>query len=252
MIKGLVSVITPCYNGEKYIRETIDSVLKQNYKSWEMIIIDDGSTDNSRQIVKKYCELDKRIHLIEQKNSGSAAARNHGIREALGQYIALLDSDDVWYPNFLSEQIKFIKKKNSICVYSSYDKIGENSEIIHKPTIAKKQISINDMRKTNYVGCLTGLYDCSKYGKVYLHEELNSIRDDYAFWYDIVCLDGKAYGNLKILAKYRVLKSSTTGNKMKLIKYQYLFYKNYLGENFFASLFYTLKWGVSGIRKFYF
>ena len=95
MKQGLVSIITPCYNGSKYIRETIESVLAQTYPDWEIYIIDDGSKDNSAEIAEEYEKKDGRIHLIRQENAGSAAARNNGIRQAEGQYIALLDADDL-------------------------------------------------------------------------------------------------------------------------------------------------------------
>lgn len=104
MKPGLVSIITPCYNGAKYIGETIDSVISQTYPDWEMIIVDDGSKDNSAQIVREYAEKDSRITLVQQENAGSAAARNNGIRRAEGQYIALLDADDLWHPDFLEKQ----------------------------------------------------------------------------------------------------------------------------------------------------
>lgn len=113
----LVSIITPCYNGERYVSQTIESVLAQTYTKWEMLIVDDGSKDNSARIIKDYCKKDSRIKLIQQPNGGSANARNHGIREAKGQYIALLDSDDLWEKNFLDEQIKFMQEKNAACVY---------------------------------------------------------------------------------------------------------------------------------------
>ena len=106
------------------------------------------------------------------------------------------------------------------------------------------------MRKRCYVGCLTGLYDTSKLGKVYLHEELKSIRDDYAFWYDIIESAGCAYGNQAILADYRVLRSSITGQKRKLIKQQYLFYRNYLKEGRIEAIINTFMWGIEGIKVF--
>lgn len=107
----IVSIIMPCYNGEKYIEETIGSVLAQTYKNWELIVIDDGSKDASAQIVKELAKKDSRIKLLQQSNAGSAAARNNGIRNAKGRYIALLDSDDLWHCNFLSEQLQFMKEK---------------------------------------------------------------------------------------------------------------------------------------------
>lgn len=250
MNNKLVSIITPCYNGERHIGETIDSVLSQTYPNFEMIIVDDGSKDNSAKLVQKYQQKDKRIKLIKQTNAGSAAARNNGIRHANGRYIALLDADDVWLPNFLEQQIHFMKKNHTVCVFSAYDRIDEKSRPIGHTTNAKSFITTKDMKVMNQIGCLTGLYDASKYGKKYLKEELNSIRDDYAYWYDIVSLENEAYGNQEVLAKYRVMKSSTTGDKKKLIGKQYKFYRTYLNESPVVALINLFRWGIAGIRKF--
>lgn len=250
MKDGLVSIITPCYNGSRYISETMESVISQTYENWEMLIVDDGSKDNSAEVIKKYCEQDKRIKLLSQANAGAAAARNNGIRNAEGQYIALLDADDLWEKNFLEEQIKLMKEKNTLCVYSSYHRIDGDSKEILTPLKCKKSVTYKDMLVRNYVGCLTGLYDSSKYGKIYLHEELKSIRDDYAYWLDVVKAAGTAYGNEKVLARYRVLSTSTTGNKKKLIKAQFNFYHNYLKLNIFTSFFHTIHWGIAGLINF--
>lgn len=250
MKKGLVSVITPMYNGAKYVAETIESVLRQTYPDWEMIIIDDGSKDNCAEIVRSYTLKDKRISLLQQANGGSASARNNGIRHAEGQYIALLDSDDLWEPEFLEEQIRLMKEKNAIVVHASYRRINEESKEILRPFIAKSLVTYKNMQMTNHIACLTGLYDISKYGKIYLKEELRSIRDDYAYWLDIVKLAGVAYGNPKILARYRVMTSSTTGKKKKLIKAQFNFYYRYQKLGLLRSCYNTLYWGVKGVLKF--
>lgn len=247
---GLVSIVMPCYNGEQFIQETIDSVMNQTYKNWELLVIDDGSKDNSYSLVKEYTNKDNRIHLIQQKNAGSAAARNNGIRRSRGQYLALLDSDDIWLPGFLDSQIRFIQQKGAVCVCSSYSRIDEQSNEILKPVISKPIITAKSMQSVDYIGCLTGLYDQSKHGKIFLKEELNSLLDDYAFWIDVVNLEGEAYGNPKILAKYRVRKNSLTANKRKLVKKHYIFYRKQLNQNFFQSMLSTLKWGISGIRKY--
>ena len=250
MRKGMVSVIMPCYNSEKYIRESIESVQRQTYKNWELIVIDDGSKDSSATIVRAFVEKDSRIKLLKQKNAGSASARNNGIREAEGQYIALLDSDDIWFEDFLKEQIEFMNEKGALCVSCSYKRIDEYSKEILHPICAKEKITYRDMMIMNYIGCLSGLYDTSQYGKIYLHEELKSIRDDYAYWIDIVKLVGNVYGNPKVLCAYRVLSTSTTGNKRKLIKKQYVFYRKYLKLNVFKSMANVVRWGVAGIRKY--
>lgn len=249
-VPSLVSIVMPCYNGEQFIQETIESVMNQTYKSWELIIVDDGSKDNSYSIVSRYAKNDKRIHLIQQKNAGSAAARNNGIRHSKGQYLALLDSDDIWLPGFLDSQVRFIQQKGAVCVCSSYSRIDEQSNEILKPVMSKPIITSKDMKAIDYIGCLTGLYDQSKYGKVYLKEELNSLLDDYAFWIDVINFEGIAYGNPKILAKYRIRRNSLTGNKIRLIGKHFSFYRTQLNQGIFKSLFSTFKWGVSGIVKY--
>lgn len=246
----LVSIITPVYNGKKFLGETIESVLHQTYYNYEMLIIDDGSTDGSFDLAKKYENIDGRIHVIKQKNAGSAAARNNGIRKATGRYIALLDADDIWMPDFLERQLDFMKDKKTACVFCSYERIDEDSNLILRPTIALSLIEERDMRVMNRIGCLTGLYDTKMYGKVYLHENLKSLRDDYAYWYDIVKMVGTAYGNKEILAKYRVLNGSTTGKKKKLIRVQYNFYRNYIKENPVEALINLFRWGIAGLNKF--
>lgn len=250
MKKGLVSIITPIYNGAKYVRETIDSVINQTYTNWEMIIVDDGSKDESANIVKEYARKDNRITLLQQANAGSASARNNGIRNAEGQYIALLDADDLWEPVFLASQLALMQKTGGIVVHASYKRINEKSEEILQPYIAKKIVTYKLMQMTNHIACLTGLYDTSKYGKIYLKEELKSIRDDYAYWLEIVSLAGRSYGNQDVLASYRVMSSSTTGKKKKLIKAQFFFYYRYQKLSLIRSLVYTGYWGVLGLSKF--
>lgn len=247
---GLVSIVMPCYNGEQFIKETIESVIEQTYEKWELLVIDDGSKDNSRTLLKEYVDKDKRIHLIQQKNAGSAAARNNGIRHSKGQYLALLDSDDVWFPGFLDSQVRFIQQKEAVCVCSSYSRIDEKSNEILKPVLSKAIITSKDMQSIDYVGCLTGLYDQSKHGRIYLKEELNSLLDDYAFWVDVINLEGVAYGNPKILAKYRVRKNSLTGNKKKLIIKHYKFYRKQLNQGPLQSSLSVLKWGINGLLKY--
>lgn len=250
MTEGLVSIITPCYNGSKYISQTIESVIAQTYKDWEMIIIDDGSKDNSAEIVEEYAKKDSRIILLKQANGGSAAARNNGIRNAKGQYIALLDADDLWEPEFLASQIECMKKNDAVCVYCSYRLIDADGSEIKQPVMSRELVTEKDMLITNYIGCLSGLYDSKKHGKIYLREEFKSIRDDYAYWCDIVKLEKKAYGNPEILASYRVLDNSTTGNKFKLIPKQYQFYRTYCKHGRIKSFYCLTRWALWGLKKY--
>jgi glycosyltransferase involved in cell wall biosynthesis len=250
MQEGLVSIITPIYNGEKYIAETIESVISQTYTNWEMLITDDGSTDKSAEIIRKYQKREPRIALFQQENSGSAAARNNSIRYAKGQYIALLDADDVYESDCLERQLSFIRKKNAALVFASSRRINEKSEECLRPKMACPVVTYKQMLRCNRVHTLTSMYDRAKHGKIFLHEELKSLRDDYALWLDITKLAGVAYGNREILAKYRIIKSSTTGKKIKLIKAHFSFFNKYLEYNYFHSFICTCYWGIRGIFKF--
>ena len=250
LVDGRVSIITPCYNGELFIAETILSVMIQTYAHWEMFVVDDGSTDRTAEIAEFYAAKDDRIHVLHQKNAGTASARNRGLREATGRFIALLDADDVWDVEFLDRQLSFMAEKKAEVVCCSYRHIDERSNEIQHPTRAMARITPADMRVMNRIGCLTGLYDASRHGIVYLHEELKSIRDDYAYWYEIVCKAGVAYGNPDVLASYRVQTGSTTGNKLALVAKQYHFYRQFLHLGLPTAVVNTLRWGISGLGKF--
>ncbi|MHA5065628.1 glycosyltransferase family 2 protein [Cetobacterium somerae] len=250
MKKELVSIITPAYNAERFIGETIESVLSQTYQNWEMLIIDDGSKDNTEKIVKNYIEKDNRISLIKQKNAGSGAARNNGIERAVGNYICLLDADDTWNNNFLQEQIRLIKEKDATLVFSSHSRIDENGKKILKPHIVKNKITYEDLLKTCSISCLTAMYDVSKFGKFYLREDFKSLRDDYILWLEIIKKCKVAYGNTKDLANYRVMKSSTSGNKKKVIKPQYLVYRKVEKLGILTSLYYLSHWAYNGWKKY--
>ena len=250
MIEGKVSIITPMYNGERFVEKTIKSVLNQSYTNWEMIIIDDGSKDNGPKIVKKYCDLDSRITLLRQKNAGSAAARNNGIRKATGNYMCLLDSDDTWSDAFLEEQINLLKKTNGTLVFSSHTRIDENDKECLKPLVVPEKVEYKDLLKSNCISCLTAMYDVSKFGKFYLREDFKSLRDDYIFWLEIIKKCKIAYGNQKILANYRVWSNSVTANKKKLIKPQFLVYYKVEKLGLIRSIYNLMWWAYYGFRKY--
>ncbi len=250
MEKGLVSIITPMFNGGRFIGQTIDSVLNQTYPHWEMIVIDDGSQDNGPAIVNGYVSNDLRIQLVSQENGGSASARNNGIRRAKGQYIVLLDADDTWNPEFLEKQLKLMHDKKALLVYSSHTRIDETSKEILRPFIVPENVTYTDLLKTCSISCLTGVYDTSKYGKVYLREDMKSLRDDYVYWLEIIKKVKVAYGNKSILANYRILGSSASRKKKKVIgpHFKVLYEIEKLG--FFSSLYYLSNWAIISYFKY--
>lgn len=250
MENNLVSIITPIYNGERFVAQTIESVLAQTYTDWEMIIINDGSKDNSEKIVRQYTEQDSRIKLYSQPNGGSAAARNNGIRRAKGRYIALLDADDLWEPFFLESQLELMKKHDALLVYGSHKRIDENGNECLKPFIVPERVTYKDMLKTCSISCLTGLYDTSKYGKVYLHEEFRSLRDDYIYWLEIIKQTGEAWGNQRIIGSYRIFSQSVSSNKKKVVKPQFLVYYKVEKLGIIRSLYYLANWAIFGFLKY--
>ena len=250
MQAGLVSIITPLYNGEKYVAQTIESVLAQTYPHWEMIVVNDGSRDRSEQIVREYTERDPRIRLFSQSNGGSASARNNGIRRAEGQYIALLDADDLWEPFFLESQLALMRDKGALLVYGSHKRIDEAGHECLRPFIVPEQVTYRDLLRTCSISCLTALYDTSRYGKMYLNEALHSLRDDHLFWLDILKKVGVAYGNQRVIASYRILGNSVSRNKKKVIIPQFNIYYKYEKLGLVRSLYYLGCWAVNGFLKY--
>lgn len=230
-----VSIITPSYNSSKYIYQTVESVLAQTYKNWELIIVDDHSTDDSNKIIEEYCKKDNRIRLIKlKKNVGPALARNRGIEEAKGNYIAFLDSDDLWLPEKLEKQISFMLQNNISLTYSSYYTIDKNGGCIGLRKV-KSSISYNDMLKSNHIGNLTGIFNCEKIGKYYMD---NVGHEDYTLWLKIMKKIKYTKGIVEPLAKYRITNSSVSANKLKALKWQWNIYRNIIGLNLLKSSYY--------------
>lgn len=245
----VVSIITPLYNNADYIGLTIESVQSQSFSDWEMIIIDDGSTDNSVQIVNHYAEKDNRLRLLTQEHQGSAAARNRGIRAAQGRYICLLDSDDIWAADFLKSQLQLLQMTDSTIVCAGHNRIDENGNECLQPFIPPLQATYEDLLKTCSISCLTAVYDTAPFGKFYLKENF-ALRDDYVLWLQIVKKAGVVYGNRRVLASYRMAASRKSAHKIKTIMPQWRVYRQVEQIGFFKSIYYLLCWAMNGIKKY--
>lgn len=220
----MVSIITASYNSANFIAETIESIIQQTYKNWELLITDDCSTDNSVDIIKSYCDKDNRIKLFNLKeNSGAGIARNNSIDNASGRFIAFCDSDDKWKPEKLEKQVKFMLKNNLALSFSSYDVINEDG--IHIEEVkAPPKVTYKTMLRNNYIGCLTAIYDIEKVGKVYMPEIRK--RQDWALWLNILKKTPYALSIQENIANYRDRSKSISSNKMDLVKYNWNIYKN--------------------------
>jgi glycosyltransferase involved in cell wall biosynthesis len=242
----LVSIITPSYNSIKFIEETILSVLAQSYEEWEMIIVDDVSTDGSDKIVEEYAKKDSRIKFIRlARNSGASKARNRAIEEATGRYIAFLDSDDTWNPNKLEKQVEFLQKNNLALTYSAYDTMDENSSYVNRRSV-KESITYADMLKSNHIGNLTGVYDVKFFGKVYMKEIGH---EDYVLWLTLLKKVKEAKGINEPLANYRILSNSLSSNKLKVLKWQWYIYREVEKLNIFQSSYYFIWYIFYALKK---
>lgn len=239
----LISIITPTYNSEKFIGETIDSIQNQSYGNWELILIDDGSTDQTVEIIKKFQEDDSRIRLIcLEKNSGPAVARNKGIENSNGRYIAFLDSDDLWKKKKLECQLQWIKKNNLVFTFSFYELIAENGNSLNTEIRSPNPLHYTALMKSNFVGNLTGIYDRNYFPE--LRFPLLQKRHDWVFWLNILVEIKTAYPYPESLAFYRKRKDSLSSSKIHLLKYNYRVYKDYLNKGKVLSVFYMIRFLV--------
>ncbi|EOH0493162.1 glycosyltransferase family 2 protein [Providencia rettgeri] len=193
----LVSIIMPCYNAEQYIKDSINSVLNQTYPHFELIIIDDLSTDNSINIINSFS--DNRIKLIQlTQNGGAGVARNTGIEAAQGRFIAFLDSDDLWRPNKLEAQLSHMIEGNYPLSYTQYQKFTQEGK--GKLVIPPNTVTYNELLYCNIIGCLTAVYDTKILGKQFM--PLIRKRQDMGLWLKILAQGHTAYCCPQVLAEY--------------------------------------------------
>jgi len=249
-MQELISIITPMYNSGKFIESTIQSVQDQTCQNWELIIIDDTSTDGSVKIVESFAVKDERIKLIKlDSNKGPAAARNKGIQEASGRYIAFLDSDDLWHEEKLYKQLEFMKKNHYAFTYTGFEKINEEGEVIGSIFPYKKEVCYHDLLKSNHIGCLTAMIDLKILGyKMYMPDIKR--RQDQGLWLEILKEIDKAYCLNKALGKYRIRKDSISINKIANIKFQWQLYRELEKLSIIQSFYYMLWYAFYGIRKY--
>lgn len=249
MKQELVSIITPSYNTEQYILDTIRSVQGQTYANWEMIIVDDCSSDNTIQTVQKFIADtgEKRVHLLSnEKNSGAAISRNYALREAKGRWIAFLDSDDLWEPEKLERQIDFMKTNGHSFSYTRYSEIDAESKPLGREVFGPKKITKRGMYNYCWPGCLTVMYDANVVGQIQIEDIKKN--NDYAMWLK-ACKKADCYLLDMNLARYRKGRKgsiSTHGYK-KLIKWHYKLFREAEKCSVIKSIYFTignLGWGI--------
>lgn len=248
MIENLVSVITPVYNSEKYIEKTILSVLNQTYKNLEIILVDDCSSDNSKEIISHLQKNDERVKYVKlDKNSGAAVARNTGLGAANGQFIAFIDSDDIWKEEKLEQQLAFMKNKKASFTYTAYETLTEDGAVqnshIHVPT----KINYPSLLKNTAIACSTVIIDKKIVGDFRM--PLVRKGQDTATWLQILKKIDYAYGYDKVLSSYRKVAGSISSNKIAALKRTWNTYYNIEKLPFLKAVYYFSFYTFNAIKK---
>ena len=245
----MISVVTPCYNAETTIASTIESVLAQTYSDWEMLIVDDCSTDSSAEIIKRYADMDDRIRYFKTsaKSGSPSLPRNIGIDNAKGEWIAFLDADDLWLPEKLETQLKFIKQHDSKLVYSFYEKMDWQGTRNKRFIKTRLKTSYSDLLKSNSIPCLTSLVRKDVVGP---RRFKNIPQEDFCFWLDIL-RDGVVAENVKeVLALYREAKDSRSANKLDMFKGYWNVIRNHQHLSLVRSGICMVTYTICGFLKY--
>jgi teichuronic acid biosynthesis glycosyltransferase TuaG len=247
----LVSIVTPVYNSATYLAETIKSVMSQTYTNWEHLLVDDGSKDNSIEIIEKFAATEPRIKLLHLPcNQGSGPARNLAIKEAKGKYLAFLDSDDIWHPEKLERHVSFMQSHDAAFSHASYGFIDEEGRIIRQTFhVSKEPVTYRMALQRTEISCLTAMYDVEKVGKMYMPDIRR--KQDYALWLNILRKGFKSIPLDVELAWYRQRKGSATSNKFSLIHKHYIFLRKVMELKRVYAFKYTILWIKNGLRKYY-
>lgn len=218
MIDGLVSIIMPSWNTGQFISESIDSVLSQSYSNWELIIVDDCSTDNTDDIIRHYSD-DRIKYYKNEHNQGAALTRNRAISQAQGEWIAFLDSDDLWMPDKLEKQLSFMNDNGYVFSYHEYVKIDEDSKPLNIYVSGPNVVTKRRMYNYGYPGCLTFMYSAKTMGLIQIKDIKKN--NDYAILLKL-CKKADCYLLNENLAQYRIRKKSISHDKLsKKLKSHY-------------------------------
>lgn len=231
----LVSIIMPSYNAESFIAESIESVLYQTYTNWELIITDDCSTDRTPEIVQAFCQNEPRIDFaIAKQHSGIAGTRNQCLARAKGRFVAFLDNDDLWYPEKLEKQVRFMFETGCPFCYSAYELMREDGTPKGKIIKTAGIITYNKYLRNTIIGSGTIMLDCEQTGPLVMPD--NATSDDMALWCKILKDGHNAHPLPEVLMKYRVRSNSASANKLKAAKDVWLVYRNQEKLPYFRAL----------------
>lgn len=245
----LVSVVIPAYNAEKYIEKTVRSVLRQTYANFEIVIVDDCSTDQSYACIQELAKEDKRIRYYQnEKNAGVSITRNTAIAKAKGKYIALLDADDLWVETKLEKQVELLRKTKAQIVYCSYAFIDENDQEILKPFLVPEETTYDAMLGKSVISCSTAmierrLFDTYKFETDVYHE-------DYVLWLKMLRDNVKAVGDTQVLAYYRLMEGTRSANKINSAIKRWQVYRKSMKMPLAKSVIAMIQYVINGLMKY--
>lgn len=245
----LVSVIIPCYNAEKVVKFTLDSVINQTYKNLEVICVNDCSKDGTLKILEEYAKKDKRIKVLSnEKNSGVATTRNNALKIAKGDFVAFVDADDVWHLDKIEKQIKFMLDNDYKLTYTSVDFIDDNGNITGRPFIIPTEVSYKELLKQNIITLSSAVISKSILKDRLFHDD--DLHEDFILWLELLKEEvDKAHGLTEILVDYRLTTGSKTRNKWKSLKMTYKTYKHF-HINWIKAHYYLFHYIIRGLRKY--
>ena len=244
----MISIITPAFNAEMYIAETIKSIQAQTFNDWELIIVDDCSTDNTVSVASSFAKFDNRIKVFKAiSNNGVAKARNLGLENAKGEYVAFLDSDDLWKPTKLEKQVAFMQKNNCILTYTDFQQFHSVNGVLGKVITCPKKMTANDILKNTAIGCLTVMVDKKQAGEFRMPNLKHT--EDNCTWYHILKKGYTAYKYPEVLSLYRVGNLSLTKNKSRSAKQQWETYRNYFQFNTIKSTYYYIWYAINAVLR---
>lgn len=247
--RPLVSVIMPAYNAQAFIREAIGSVQAQTVRDWELIVIDDGSKDRTRQLVAELAEADSRIRLeVNPDNLGAAGTRNRGLELSRGQHVALLDSDDYWQPQLLEKMLHRMAQTGADIVYCSYAIVDETGKRICDDFIVPEQTDLHSSMIRNVISCSTALF--SRKIAETARFPVGMYHEDIALWFQLLSEGVVARGVPEVLACYRQHGGSKTANKLTSACRRWVIYRKHLKLPVLQSVGLMVQYGYYGIMKY--
>ena len=247
---GLISIIVPVYNAGAYIRETISMVAAQTYGNWELLLVDDGSEDDSREKIRESMESgDARIRLIEkQQNEGAARARNTGIEASKGRYVAFLDADDLWMPDKLEKELAFMKEKQAAFVFTAYEFGDEDAKRTGKVVNVPPSLTYFKALPRTVIFTTTVMLDMERTGRELIRmPEVKS--EDTATWWKILKNGFTAYGLNEVLAVYRRPARSLSSNKLEAIRRIWNLYRKQEKLSLWYSVYNLFFWAVRATMR---